>query len=310
MRRIVEADAYGDGSVLSTVEVDSVDPGPGDVLVSVRAIGVNAWDVKRQKGIVSSDPSDLPLHFGSEGAGVVLGVGEGVESFVPSDEVLIHSANGTYTDEIVVKESSLIAKPLRMSWEQAGGLLLVGSTAFHCVEAAKVGNGDTLLVHAAAGGVGQMVVQLAVLRGVRVIGTAGEKQHEFLRSLGAEPVVYGDGLADRVRELAPDGVTAAIDCVGTDEAIDVSLQLVDSPKRVVSINAFHRNADSITLLGYGPGGDPGVEVRNRGRKELVKLADEGKISVRIEQAFPLEHVAAAHDLMASGHAHGKIVLIP
>jgi NADPH2:quinone reductase len=188
--------------------------------------------------------------------------------------------------------------------------MLTGATAVHTLTATGVSEGETVLVHGAAGGVGRMVVQLASIRGARVIGTASERNHERLRALGAEPVTYGDGLADRVRELAPDGVDAAIDTVGTDEAVDVSLALVGDRSRIATIAAFGRAQDAgIKALGGGPGADPGDEIRDRARLELVRLADEGKLTVEA-RSYPLAEVAAAHRASIDGHADAKLVLVP
>jgi NADPH:quinone reductase-like Zn-dependent oxidoreductase len=169
-----------------------------------------------------------------------------------------------------------------------------------------------VLVHGAAGGVGQLLVQLAVDRGARVIGTASERNHDFLRELGGEPVAYGSGLADRVRAVAPDGVDAAIDLAGTDEALDVSLELVADRSRVVTIANFtgRPQQEGVKVLGGGPGADPGEELRMNARLELTRLAGEGRIRVAVEHAYPLTDVRAAHEALATRHARGKLVLVP
>ena len=173
-----------------------------------------------------------------------------------------------------------------------------------------VGAGETVLVHAAAGGVGLMVVQIAVARGAHVVGTASERNHEYLRELGAEPTTYGEGLADRVRALAPDGVDAAIDCIGSDEAVDVSLELVADRDRIVSIAAFPRGAEvGIKMIGGGPGADPGTELRNAARLQLTALVEQGKLEVRA-RSFALDDVAEAHREGQAGHVTGKLVLVP
>ena len=180
-----------------------------------------------------------------------------------------------------------------MSWKAAGGLMLAGVTAMHALTATAVSAGETVLVHAAAGGVGSMAVQVAVAREARVIGTASEGNRPYLRELGAEPTTYGEGLVDRVRALAPDGVDAAIDCVGTDEAVDVSLELVADRDRIASIAAFPRGPEvGIKMLGGGPGADPGTDVRNAARLELTALGEQGKLEVRT-RSFELGQVAEA-----------------
>jgi NADPH:quinone reductase-like Zn-dependent oxidoreductase len=158
---------------------------------------------------------------------------------------------------------------------------------------------------------GQMAVQLAVARGARVIGTASPARHDVVRALGAEPVAYGDGLADRVRALATDGVDAAIDTVGTDEAVDVSLELVADRNRIASIAAFARGAAAgIKLLGGGPGADPGDEIRDAARLELIDLVAAGALSVSVAATYPLTEAAAAHRAILTGHTTGKIALVP
>jgi len=166
-------------------------------------------------------------------------------------------------------------------------------TAWHCLVAAGVTAGDTVLVHGGSGGVGAMTVQLAVLRGATVVAIASPARHDFLRELGAVPVTYGPGLAGRVRTAAPGGVDAALDMVGTDEAVDVSLELVADRARIVSVAAWARGqADGIKTIGSGPGADPGA------------------LTVHVTQTFPLAQAAAAHRAIMSGHTAGKIILIP
>jgi NADPH:quinone reductase-like Zn-dependent oxidoreductase len=156
-----------------------------------------------------------------------------------------------------------------------------------------------------------MAVQLARLRGARVIATASERNHELLRSLGAAPVVYGDGLADRVRALAPDGVGAAIDTVGNDEAMDVSLELVADRSRIATIANFDRAPrEGVQLLGNGPGADPGQDIRYGARGELARLAASGELRVVVADVFPFDDAAAAHRQVASGHTTGKVILVP
>jgi NADPH:quinone reductase-like Zn-dependent oxidoreductase len=189
--------------------------------------------------------------------------------------------------------------------------MLTGVTAVHCLTVAGVGPGDVVLVHGAAGGVGLMLVQLARARGARVIGTAGPDGAELVGRFGAEPVRHGDGLADRVQALAGDGVDAAVDTVGTDEAVDVSLELVADRARIATIAAFGRAAaEGIALLGNGPGADPGTGIRAAARLELTRAVADGHLTVVVAGSFPLQDVAAAHRQSMRGHSHGKIVLVP
>jgi NADPH:quinone reductase-like Zn-dependent oxidoreductase len=153
-----------------------------------------------------------------------------------------------------------------------------------------------------------MVVQLAVTRGATVIATASEAKHDLLRSLGATPVTYGDGLLDRVRAAAPSGVDAAIDLIGTDEAIDVSLALVGDPRRVVSIAGYRRRDTGIFLIGGG--GDPGTEIRDAARPEVARLLASGELTLPIQATYPLEDTAEAHREGLTGHTRGKLVIVP
>jgi NADPH:quinone reductase-like Zn-dependent oxidoreductase len=188
--------------------------------------------------------------------------------------------------------------------------MLAGATAVHALTATGVSRGETILVHAAAGGVGLMVFQVGVARGAHVVGTASVSNHAYLRELGAEPTTYGEGLADRVRALAPEGVDAAIDCVGTDGAIDVTLKLAAIRDRIASIAAFPRgNQVGIKMLGGGPGADPGTDVRIAAHLQLTELVEQGQLQVRA-RSFALDEVAQAHREGQAGHVSGKLVLVP
>jgi NADPH2:quinone reductase len=307
-RRVVAA-AFGGPENLRVEEIDVGEPGPGKVRVSVRAAGVNAYDAKVYAG--PGDPSKLPILLGFEAAGVVDEVGDGVVDWSVGDEVIAFRVSGAYASDLMVATGALTAKPASLAWPEAGGLMLTGAAAWHTLEAATVGDGDTVLVHGASGGVGLFTVQLAVLRGARVIATGGESAHELLRSLGAEPVRYGEGLLDRVRGLAPDGVDVALDLVGTDEAMDVSLAVVPDRSRIVTIANFERAPrESVTLLGNGPGADPGTEIRDAARPALARLAGDGSLRVFVGSTYPLDDAAEAHRQILTGHTTGKLVLLP
>jgi NADPH:quinone reductase-like Zn-dependent oxidoreductase len=311
----VVAAAYGGPEVLSVVESSLNDPGPDQVLIEVRAAGTNPVDYKLYSGAYGDDPSNLPIALGFEAAGIVTEVSGELEGpsgrIAVGDEVIVYSASGAYASGLLSPASSVLAKPSTMSFEEASGLMLTGVTAIHALRATKSTAGDTLLVHGAAGGVGLMAVQIAVADGVRVIGTASESQQERLRSLGVEPVVYGDGLIERIRALAPTGVTAAIDLVGTDEAVDVSVALVANRERIATIVSSARSSSNgVQALGGGPGADAGVEIRSAARLELIRRVEEGSLRVFIAATYPLIEAAAAHRQLAAGHAHGKIILIP
>lgn len=306
-RRVVAA-AYGGPENLRVEEIDVGEPGPGQVRVSVRAAGVNPADAKSYR--TEGDPSRLPLRLGYEAAGTVTGVGPETSVSV-GDEVIVFRTSGAYASDLVVGASTLTPKPPSLGWTEAGGLMLTGATATHTLVATDVANGDTVLVHGGAGGVGLMAVQLARLRGARVVATAGERNHDLLRELGAEPVTYGDGLADRVRALAPDGVDVALDLVGTDEAMDVSLELVADHDRIATIANFSRGPrEGVKLLGGGPGADPGNDIRDAARAELARLAGDGQLRVVVGSTYPLDDAADAHRQILTGHTTGKLVLLP
>jgi NADPH:quinone reductase len=305
---VVVATDFGGPEVLSVIDQTTPEPGPGEVRVDVRTVGVNPIDYKSYSGAFGADRSQLPKRIGSEAAGVVGAVGPDVSGVAVGDEVIAFRVPGAYAAQLVVPVDALTPKRDEVSWEAAAGLMLTGTTAVHTLVVADVGAGDTVLVHGGAGGVGLMVVQLAVARRATVIATASEAKHELLRSFGAQPVSYGDGLVERVRAAAPSGVDAAIDTVGTDEAIDSSLELVGSPSRIVSIAAFGRGGDGIRLVGGGPGADPGDEIRMAARAMLVEAVAAGTLQVIVDRTFPLAEAAEAHRLLADGHVTGKLIL--
>ncbi len=193
MTKTVVAQTYGTPEVLKLVDVDLPAPKSGEVLVDVKAIGVNPFDFKLYSGAFGTDPEKLPIRLGGEAAGVVSAVGDGVTNVNVGDEVIVSPGNGLYSEQVVVPVSSVTAKPAGISWEQAAGLLLVGGTAVDALDTIRVGSGDTVLIHGASGGVGAIAVQLAVGRGATVIGTAGASNQDYVRSLGATPVLYGHG---------------------------------------------------------------------------------------------------------------------
>jgi NADPH:quinone reductase-like Zn-dependent oxidoreductase len=311
----VVAIGYGGPENLSLIEVPDREPGLGEVLLEVRAAGINPVDAKTYRGEFGTDPDRLPLRLGSEAAGVVAAVGpDAVGPAGPvrvGDEVIAFPVSGGYADRLVVPASAVVPKPAAMTFEEAAGLMLAGATAVHALSVLSLRPGQTVLVHGAAGGVGLMAVQLAVGRGVHVVGTAGRARHDLLRELGAEPVEYGPGLADRVRAVAPSGVDGAVDTAGTDEAIDVSLELVGDPQQVVTIASFGYGAQrGVIRIGGGPGADPGTQLRDAARLELVEQVDKGALRVLVAGTWPLADVAQAHRAITGSHAPGKLALVP
>lgn len=310
MTRTVVAQAYGGPDVLAIEHVELPQPSPEQVLITVRAAGTNPVDYKLYSGYMGDDPARLPMPVGMEVAGVVA-VASGRSSgytgpLKVGDEVIATNITGGYSDQVVADVGEVGHKPATLSFEEAAGLLLTGGTAWHLLTKTDVGSEDTVLIHGAGGGVGLMAVQLAVARGAAVIGTASAGRHEQLRRLGAQPVEYGAGLADRVRELgAP---TVALDLVGTDEALDVSTDLVTDRSRIATIAGFGRAGElGIAALTAADGGQA---IRDASRPELIKLAAAGLLKVSVDKVFPLERAGDAHRYLQTGHARGKVVLVP
>lgn len=307
------ATAFGGPEVLRTIESSPGDPGPGNVLVEVRAAAVNPIDWKSYAPGPGNDPARLPVRLGLEIAGVVTDVGPSVRWLSPGDEVVAWHVTGGYASHLEISEQVTCRRPAALDWPAASGLLLAGTTAVHTLSATGTHDGDVVLVHGGSGGVGRMAVQLAVLRGARVIATGSPGTHDDLEALGAVPVAHGPGLLDRVREVerSTGPVTVAIDTVGSDEALDVSVAVVADRLRVATIAGFARaGALGIRALGGGPGADPGTAVREAARAQLVELAADGSLDVRVARTFPLDAAAEAHRTSREGHARGKLVLIP
>lgn len=310
MTRTVVASGYGSPEVLVLQDIELPSPGPGQVLVDVRAAGANPVDYKLYSGQMGDDHANLPMPVGMEASGVVAAVGDGARGYTGpltvGDEVIVTGVRGAYADQVLADASNVGRKPSALSFEQAAGLVLTGGTAWHLLTETAVGTGDTVLVHGAGGGVGLMVVQLAAARGAKVIGTASPSRHDELRRYGVEPVAYGDGLADRVRAIGP--VDVALDLVGTDEALDTSVELVADRSRIATIAGFARAGDlGIKVLTEANGGQA---IRDAARPELLALADAGALEVSVDKVFPLTEAADAHRYLQEGHARGKVVLVP
>jgi enoyl reductase len=314
MSKTVVFNAYGDADVLEIVDVDPRRPGPGQVRVRVSATGVEPVDSMVRAGeLRAMIQTRFPQRIGTDFAGVVDAVGPGVTGFKVGAEVLGWTFLAANAEHVTVVQSQLIVKPASMPWEEAGAFSASAQTAATVLDKLDVREGDTVLIHGAAGGVGTFAVQLAKLRGAVVIGTASERNHDYLRSLGAVPVRYGEGLTDRVRAVAPNGVQAALDTAGTTEALETSLELVANKARVGTIAALQppvegkrRPHDAVDVLGVRrlftePSADR--------LAELVDLYTAGALRVVIQRTFPLAAAAAAHRLLETGHGRGKIVLL-
>ena len=321
MAAIVIAAAFGGPDVLSIIEEPAAEPGPGQARITVRAAGVNPADYKAYSGAFGADPARLPVRPGTEAAGVVSAVGPGAAGragpagsagpVAVGDEVIAYQVSGSYATELVAPAAALVPKPAALDWAQAACLMVAGVTAWHLLAATDVREGDTVLINGGAGGVGLMALQLATGRGATPVVTASPAKHGFLRDLGALPVAHGPGLAGRVRAEVPGGVDAALDLVGTDEALDVSLELVADRARIATIAGFARGfREGIKVLGGAPGADPGTQIRDAARLELARLAAERALRVFVTQTFPLDKAAEAHRSIMTGRTTGKIALIP
>ncbi|MER8224931.1 NADP-dependent oxidoreductase [Streptomyces sp. NPDC094143] len=297
---------YGGPEVLAFGEVRDPVVGPDAVLVKVRAAAVNPIDWKAREGYLDPVLAPVfPVVPGWDLAGVVVRPGVAVSEFDVGDEVIGYVredflSRGTFAEYVAAPLRTLAPKPRNLTWEEAAGLPLVGLTAYQVLRGVlEVKRGETVLVHAAAGGVGSIAVQLGIHLGARVIGTASEANHDFVRGLGGEPVSYGEGLGERVRGLAPEGVDAVFDTVGGD-ALKVSANLLAPEGRLVSI------ADN-EVVNYG-GRYYFVRPDAEDLRRLSGLAEQGVVSVHVDRTFPLERAADAHRLNQEGRTRGKIVV--
>ena len=295
---------------ITAQEVELLSPGDGQVQVQVRAAGMNPADL----AVLAPDNRSAQVQpIGYECAGVVTALGSGASTderpIAVGDEVIVYLAPGAYAAALNVAAVDVFPKPPNLSFSAAANLFLVGLTAAEMLEVTGVSRGDTVVVHGASGATGVSVLQQARLIGARVIGTASERNFDLLRDLGAEPVAYGPGLEERLRQLAPEGVDAALDCVGTDEALVVSAALVADRGRIVSI----ANPTLAAELGirYIVGSDPASYMyRNSQRRRILELAAQGNLEVPVARTFSLSEADQALELLRTGHPGGKLALIP
>ncbi|WP_101807437.1 NADP-dependent oxidoreductase [Paenibacillus pasadenensis] len=294
--------SVGGPEVMEVISFPDPQAGPGQVRVKVKAAGVQHYDCSVRSGWTPQGADiRLPQIPGNEFAGIVDQVGEGVAGFSVGSEVLGFSLLNSYAEYIVVGADQIVSKPSSITWEEAGGLTGNGQGAHIALKAIGVGPGDTVLIHGAAGSLGAFAVQLAKEWGAKtIIGTASEANHDYVRSLGAIPTTYGEGLVERVRALAPDGVDAAFDTAGA-EAARASVELVADRSRICTFAAY----DLIEELGLRVVRGERSAAR---LAELVELHSQGKLRIQIRQAFPLEQAADAHRLIETRHGRGKIVL--
>lgn len=313
MAHAVTYSRFGGPEVLTLSEIEVPAPGTGQVRVRVIAAGVNPIDHKLRAGIRPSATISKPRRVGNDGAGVVLEVGADVEGFRVGDEVVVFGASGVYATEIVVTPDKLTPLPAGVSPAVGAALGIPVATAYQSLRSLDVGPADTLLVHGGSGSVGQAAIQFARLRGAAVIATASEARADRVRELGAIPVAYGDGLVDRVRAAAPQGVSVVLDGAGTDEALTTSLDLVEDRSRIATIV---RGADAGRLgIQAFSGGSPDpltpqqVAWRAEAIPVVAALLAAGAFRVELGPELPLADAAEAHRLVAA-HTPGKITLLP
>jgi NADPH2:quinone reductase len=306
MARAVRFDHYGDRDVLYIAEVDVPQPAAGQVVVQVQAAGINPGEASIRKGLLAERfPATFPSGEGSDLAGIVSAVGEGVTNFVEGDEVLGWSWDrSSHADFVAVPADQLITRPPDLDWSVAGSLYVVGVTAFAAVRAISPESGETVVVSAAAGGVGSLVVQLLTLRGVKVIAIASVDNHGRLRSLGTTPVAYGVGLAERISTAAPGGVDGFIDLFGP-EYVELAVELGVRPDRIETIISYQAAQKHGTKMD-GSADASTTDVLT----EMADLIATGKITLDIAATYPLDQVHDAFAELEKRHTHGKIVLVP
>lgn len=301
---------FGGPEVLRLHEVEVPPPGPGEVTVEVRACGMNPADYKHFGS--GQDPGLLPLTVGYEAAGVIAALGTGTEIAAGGasvgDEVIAFQILGAYASAITVPSCDVFAKPATLSFAQAANLLMVGTTAAELLATAAVSDGETVLLHGAAGAVGVSVLQQARLIGAHVIGTASEANFSVVEGFGGVPVTYGAGLEERVRRAAPRGIAAVLDTVGSDDAVDASLALLEDRRRFVTLTAFRRAADEgfVAIGASNPASGP---FRANARDRIIDMAASGDLTVPVARAFAFEDARQAVAALAGPHPSGKLALI-
>jgi len=305
MKALVYSD-FGGNDQFELVERDRPHIGPDTLVVRVVAAGINPVDYKIREGYLRGLlDTRLPAVPGWDVAGIVEQTGLDTPEFAVGDAVLAYARadvveNGSVAEFMPVPVRTAARKPEGLSFEEAAALPLAGLTALQTLERAGVAEGQTVLIHGAAGGVGSFGVQLARLRGARVVGTASERNHDYLRELGAEPVVYGDGLVDAARALVPEGFDVIVDFVGG-STLDSTRDLLAPDGVVASI------ADSRARTEFG-GHYLWVRPNAEQLGELAHLVADGKLRVEIAATYPLDEAAAAYAELESGHTRGKIVV--
>jgi NADPH2:quinone reductase len=297
--------------VFELVETDVPAPGPGEVTVRVRAAGMNPADTKHVR---QGEPAAFPRPVGYEVAGELTAIGPGTELASGGgelgDAVLAYRVRGGWCTDLTLPARDTFAKPDTLSFEQAANLLLAAATASEMLHRTGVTSGDTVLVHGASGAVGVSLLQQAALLGARVLGTASEGRFDVVRRYGSEPVSYGDGLEERVRTAAPDGLDVALDCVGTDEAVAVSLSLVADRGRILTIAALADVVEAAGILRVAGAMPDSAAYRDSVRAHLIGLAADGRLEVPMAGTYPLSRALEAAEVLQGQHPGGKLALVP
>jgi NADPH:quinone reductase-like Zn-dependent oxidoreductase len=301
MRAIVYTE-YGDADVLRLEEIAKPEPGPGQVRIAVRVVGLNPLDWKLRSGAMAQDAApDSPQIPGAEASGVVDAVGEGAR-FAVGDEVLGWTEGGAYAEYALAAAGLLAAKPASVSWREAAALPVAGETARRVLRLLEVGDGDVLLIHGASGAVGRVATQLALALGATVVATGGKQAQDDLKSLGAIPVLYGDGWVDRVREAAPKPVGKVLDAAGYG-VLPESVELVGDKAKVVTIADASAFETGITFSTGASDEDKLADL-----EAVVALAADGKVTVALGKDYPLAEAADAQRESFTGHSGGKLTL--
>ncbi len=304
--KAVRFDGYGDIDVLHVVEVPDPVPGIDEVLVRVRAAGINPGEASIRKGLLHARfPATFPSGEGSDLAGVVEQVGDGVERWQATDEVLGFTNNrASHAELVLVEPENLTPRPDAVSWNAAGALPVAGATAWAAVRAVAPSAGEVVVVSGAAGGVGTIAVQLARNAGATVIGLASESHHGWLRAHGAVPVAYGDGVAERISDAGGGRVDALVDTYGSGY-VDMAIELGVAPERIDTIIDY----DAAARVGAKT--DASSQGMNAGvLAKLAALIADGRLEIPIAHAYPLEQVQDAYRELEQRHTLGKIVLNP
>jgi NADPH:quinone reductase-like Zn-dependent oxidoreductase len=299
--KAVQFSEYGGPEVLHVVDVDEPHAGPGEVRIAVRAAGVNPSDWKRLAGQYRDfEDVKFPSGLGVEASGIVDEVGPGVSNVSVGDAVFGCGEHANAMAQYAVL-THWAHKPDDLSFEVASGLSVIADTATRALDEVDVKSGATLLVSGAAGGIGSAVLQLACLRGITVIGTASAQNHDYLRELGAIPTTYGPGLAERVRQLAPQGIDAALDLAGS-RIIPELIEIVGDPSHVVSVADFSAPQYG-AKFSRGPSKD-----LERILTDVARLCSEGHFRLHVGRTFPLEQTREAQELSSKGHVTGKLII--